>query len=129
MLMNPVRSPAGRASLATPLLLLIDHLCDRFEDGRLAGEAVDMSDLLAQAAEDGRPARFRELVLLDLEYRDAVEREPLRQEYLTRFPNYASLVADLWTDNTLPQPQGPRETGAAVRPPGSSTETLPLPSD
>jgi serine/threonine-protein kinase len=66
-------------------LLLIDAVCDRFEDEWRAGRRPDLAAYAAEPCAD-RTALVRELVRLDVEYRRCAGEQPGRPEYAERFP-------------------------------------------
>src|SRR2546423_14070867 len=48
---------------------LIDSVCDKYEDGWQAGSPPDLGDLVRTVPESVRPDLFRELLLLECDYR------------------------------------------------------------
>ncbi|QDU23736.1 WD40 repeat domain-containing serine/threonine protein kinase [Urbifossiella limnaea] len=103
----------GRDTLPAALLVLVEQLCDRFEDARRADKPVDLAALLLEAPEAARPALLRELLHLDLAYRPGGDRAAARAEYLARFPDYPAVVEDVF--------RGHREETAAFAPEGEAT--------
>ncbi|MFO0798544.1 MAG: protein kinase [Gemmataceae bacterium] len=103
----------GRDTLPAALLVLVEQLCDRFEDARREGRPIDPAGLLTEAPEAVRPALLRELLHLDLAYRPGGDREAARAEYLARFPDYPAVVEDVF--------RGHREETATFAAEGEAT--------
>src|SRR5438128_10027892 len=78
----------------------LDPVCDRFEEGWLAGASPQLEDFLLEVAEADRPALVRELLALELDYRGRRGERPVREDYLQRFPELAdTLVLEVEVDH------------------------------
>jgi serine/threonine-protein kinase len=84
---SPLHSPAR----------LIDRLCDEFEATWRKGLRPDLEDFLARAPESGLSTLFRELLVLELEYRVQRGESPTAQEYVSRFPVFAAVIDEIFT--------------------------------
>jgi WD40 repeat protein/tRNA A-37 threonylcarbamoyl transferase component Bud32 len=90
------RAPAtGHSRLPTPTARQIDHVCDRFEDAWLAGRCPRIEEYLGEVPEPDRPALWRELMALDLDYRRRRGERPAAEDYAERFPEYRTLLGSL----------------------------------
>lgn len=79
-------------------LRAIDGVCTRFEQQWKAGAAPRMEDFCTQLNGPEYPVLFRELLVLDLEYRRRRGDAPKLQEYVGRFARQARLLSDAWPD-------------------------------
>jgi WD40 repeat protein/predicted Ser/Thr protein kinase len=77
----------GIDGLAAPLLRHAEGVCRRFEAAWKAGGRPRIEDHLEEAPESERPALLRELVEVDLEYRQRAGEAPRGDEYRARFPD------------------------------------------
>jgi len=81
-----------RAPLPVPTLRRIDRVCAAFEEAWKSGGHPAIEPFCADAAEPERSALLRELLLLDVDYRERSGDPPSRQEYYLRFPNDGRLI-------------------------------------
>jgi hypothetical protein len=88
----------------------VDAACLRFEAAWTAGTRPRIEDFLDAAPAPERPALLRELLRLELEYRQRGGEGALPQEYRTRFPEHADLVDDIWAA-VPPAAVGPSQIG------------------
>ncbi len=124
--------PAGHGALPLSGAQRLDPICDRFESAWIAGQRPVIDEHLAEARESERPALFRELLRLDVEYRAARGERPAVEEYRRRFPRYADLVSDLLRTPAAPDTADPHGTGpyaarVAADGPASRPPAAPLP--
>ncbi|MFO7901278.1 MAG: protein kinase [Pirellulaceae bacterium] len=70
----------------------IDSICLRFEGDWLAGRRPVMEPYLNQLHPVAQPALFRELLLLELDYRRALREELRADDYLQRFPGMENVI-------------------------------------
>lgn len=70
----------------------IDSICLRFEGDWLAGRRPVIEPYLKQLHPVAQPALFRELLLLELDYRRALREELRADDYLRRFPRMEEVV-------------------------------------
>src|SRR4051794_31709951 len=68
--------------------------CGRFEAAWQTGPPPLLEDYLAEAGDADRSHLLRELLRLDLHYRQLGSTAPTPGEYLSRFPNDAALVLE-----------------------------------
>jgi serine/threonine-protein kinase len=78
----------------------IDVVCDRFEAEWQAGRRPQIEAYLGEVPESARPHLLRELLRVDIAYRMQHGETLLPQDYQSRFPEKASLIATL----LLPRP-------------------------
>ncbi|MCA9047659.1 MAG: hypothetical protein KDA89_02960, partial [Planctomycetaceae bacterium] len=92
---------------ATPLVQLneIDEICDAFEQSWKQGRKPDISDFLKQSTAASWPTLFVELVRVDIAYRALSGEFPTVNEYVRRFPQFATHLStstfDLPTDSQI----------------------------
>jgi len=107
--------PAQFPNLSVEAALRVDARCGFFETKLLTGQKPRIEDCLGGFGEPERSVLLRELLLMELEYRLANVNSPDRAscfEYYERFPNEASLVADVLNQFFPPQDPVPTETAA-----------------
>jgi tRNA A-37 threonylcarbamoyl transferase component Bud32 len=112
----PESSNGDLAPLALGARLEIDEDCDAFEARLRDGGAPRIEDFLAGRPEPVRAHLFRELVKIEMEYRERRDTE----EYRRRFPEYAAALADRHAA-TAPE--------AASAPPGVTVPYRPIAGD
>jgi len=71
----------------------VDQICDRFEAAWEAGGTPDLAEYLEGVDDRKRPVLFFELLAVELGRRARRWQRPEPGEYLTRFPDYAELIA------------------------------------
>jgi tetratricopeptide (TPR) repeat protein/tRNA A-37 threonylcarbamoyl transferase component Bud32 len=88
----------------------IEAICIQFEDAWKAGRQPTLEDHLRDMPADGRNALLRELLKLDLYYRQRLGEAPTPAEYHKRFPNDHSLLekvlspCNVGSDSTVVEP-------------------------
>jgi eukaryotic-like serine/threonine-protein kinase len=70
----------------------IDAVCDRFEAAYHAGECPDLGAYLSEVPTEARVPLFRNLLSLDIEYRQRRGEQPDLKSYRERFPDLAEFV-------------------------------------
>lgn len=78
----------------------IDQLCDEFEKALKAGDRPDIGHALSQVPDAFQAYLFRELMMLDLEYRLRDGEEIAEEHYTSQFPKYGSIIADTFLEIT-----------------------------
>ncbi len=82
--------------------LRLNRLCDRFESAWKSGPPPALEEYLAQTPAKTIASAFRELLRVDVEYRCRRSESPDAQEYLARFPQFASVICQvLPTSNSV----------------------------
>ena len=84
--------PSGEPPLSPSRFFWLDTICNRFEAAWKAGQRPRIEDYLGEAEGDRRPELFRELLLLDVHYRNQRGASPSTADYLERFPEHAALI-------------------------------------
>src|SRR5262245_26351514 len=91
----------------------VDDVCLRFENALKASEPTRIESYLDGVAEPEHTSLLRELMRLEIDYRQSRGDKPTMEEYQVRFPDHASTIAgwysreatiDLPTRNAAPQP-------------------------
>jgi serine/threonine protein kinase/tetratricopeptide (TPR) repeat protein len=82
----------GTVSLAATQAEKLDQFCDRFEAAWKAGECPRIEEHLAGAPESLRPAFLRELLAIELDWRNRRGQRPQPGEYYGRFPREREVV-------------------------------------
>ncbi|WP_428308160.1 protein kinase domain-containing protein [Lacipirellula sp.] len=67
----------------------VDIVCDAFEAAWICGERPDIEPYLSELPPAEHGALFRELLLLDIDYRRREAREHRSNDYAARFPGFA----------------------------------------
>jgi eukaryotic-like serine/threonine-protein kinase len=102
-------SPLHEDRLPDSPALRIDEACARFEAAWRAGQRPRIEEVVAEAAEPGRPALLRELIALEAELRRARKERPTPEEYRDRFPEQAGVVDAVFAETALgPESRRPR---------------------
>ncbi|MEM7476051.1 MAG: hypothetical protein AAF483_13740, partial [Planctomycetota bacterium] len=76
----------------------VDRVCDSFEDAILEGQAPAIEDVLGEFSDEERPKALRELLKVDVEYRQAKGEEIDADGLLERFARYPEVVAAVLLD-------------------------------
>jgi tRNA A-37 threonylcarbamoyl transferase component Bud32 len=94
----------------------IDRACDGYEAEWKSGRHPRIEVYLADAPEHERPALFRELLLLEIEFRDAGGERPTVEEYRARFPQHETLIGSVFglTDHARDAPARPWPLRGAI---------------
>ncbi len=74
----------------------INPICDRFESELMEGKSPQLEVFLVLVNEKDQPALLRELLALELHYRNRRSEIPVPQEYSKRLPRYADAVRDVF---------------------------------
>lgn len=78
----------------------LDRICDRFETAWLAGEAPLIEDYIQGVDQPLRSRLLKELVALEVDYRQQAGEMPVSAEYLSRFPNENTIVLEVLGEST-----------------------------
>lgn len=114
---------SGSASLSLQALERIETVCLEFEAAWKKGERPRIEDHLGTAQGAERRELFRELLLLDVDYRSRGEEHPSEDEYRARFPQDSQLVSDVFEE--LSTGAALSETSPYASAPGSRRQTFP----
>ena len=104
-------------------------MCLAFEDGLKRGSAPPIDSYIKEAGEPVRSELLRQLLLLELDYRQRRGEVPDLQEYGRLYPHDTSVIEqafrasgpDAAADSAGPDPSGgPDSTGSLLTPEGSS---------
>jgi serine/threonine-protein kinase len=74
----------------------IDRACNRYEAEWKLGRRPRIEAYLADATERERPGLFRELLLLEIEFRESVGERPAPEEYRARFSGHDTLIRSVF---------------------------------
>jgi WD40 repeat protein/predicted Ser/Thr protein kinase len=85
----------------------LDQICDRFEAAWKAGRRPRLERYLGKLPSAAQAELLRELLILELEYRDQKGEKPLRQEYAVRFPEHAELIETVFSEARQNTPATP----------------------
>ena len=86
------------ASLPLPALERIECVCLQFEAAWKKGHTPQIEEYLGAAEGPERDGLLRELLLLDLDYRNRSDEHPTEDEYQERFPQDNQLVSDVFEE-------------------------------
>jgi serine/threonine-protein kinase len=84
----------------------IDEVCDLFEAAWKAGERPRIEDYLNDTPVPARAALLRELIPLDMEYRERAGETVSEEDYRTRFPSWSPEDSALGPGSTVPLKAG-----------------------
>src|SRR5262245_10186225 len=70
----------------------IDERCDAFESAWRSGERPRIAEFIDFDVESLRNQLFRELLLVDVEWRNSLGEKPTADDYRRQFPEFASQV-------------------------------------
>ena len=90
-----LRNPAYR-SLTDQQLSEIDDLCDRFDQELVKGFSPRIERFLAAAPEAAQVGLLAELLAMELEYRTQQGDAPVPDDYIPRFPQQESVIANVF---------------------------------
>jgi len=79
---------------ATPVDILIDRLCNEFEDAWKANQAQPIERFLDRVEPANRKVLLRELVAIEMAYRHNADEPALIDEYKARFPDLTISMSD-----------------------------------
>ena len=88
----------NNANNASTDLKQLDRLCDEFESAWRRGDRPQIEQFLQRFSPARRPDLLRELLALELDYRDEDHTEPSRAEYETRFAEWPQVVRDVFRE-------------------------------
>ncbi len=106
-----------------PQLRQIDEICDRFEQGWLAGQKLSLQEIIATIPETDRLPCFRELLEVELELRRGEQQRPTRDEYLRQFPEFSEMIVDAFAGGIEETPRladGVSGTSQSASPPADA---------
>jgi eukaryotic-like serine/threonine-protein kinase len=107
-------TPEVNKTLPLDLVRRLDPVCDRFEGAWLLQPRIE--DFLKDVPAPDRPALLRELLWLDLDYRERGGERPLAEEYRQRLPGYAAVIDAVFGNDPPPVPRAAEEATAPVAP-------------
>jgi WD40 repeat protein len=99
--------PPDDGAKQTRLERRMDRICDRFEAAWKAGLRPRIERYLGKMPPSVRPKLFRELLALELEYRQQNGETPAADEYCSRFADYAGLIAAVFNELPPTTPETP----------------------
>jgi len=79
----------------------IDSLCADFRKRWKGGRPPRIEEFLEQVGEDARSNLFRNLLQLDIRYRQRSGEQPRSDDYLKRFPQFASIIRHCFDESTM----------------------------
>src|SRR5580698_5356624 len=102
----------GYGRLSASQARRIDERCDEFEKAWLARGNPAIAPLLVLSSESERLVLLRELILLDVAYRQRIGSLPKLEDYLQRFPDLDAewLTSIVRRSDTTPAPQPYKQT-------------------
>jgi len=94
----------------------LDHLCDCFEHQLVARQKPSITSFIDGCRAPLRTLVFRELLSLELEFLQTIRLPRVLQDYVTRFPDYADIVYELFDDkiSTTINDEIPMETPHSI---------------
>ena len=105
---------------------LIDSICADFRRQSKAGRRPKIEDFLPRVREDARANLFKNLLLVEVRFRQNAGERPSTKDYLSRFPHFRRMIGDAFLESTSISMEEmhstPAEDSAAV------TETFEIPA-
>ena len=86
------------AGLTSEQLAVIDEICGRYEEHRIAGQNLSIEALVADAQQPLRDLLELELIRVELEITSRWHQQPSLAEIQERFPNSASRITARWSE-------------------------------
>lgn len=112
---------ASFSQLSDEELLRIDNICESFEDELRRLQSSSIERFLEASDADLQPHAFRELLAIEVEFRQRNGDRPSAADYHDRFASYAEVVDEV-LESSLPEgPNAPSDTAHASRDPDLST--------
>ena len=108
--------------LPPELVKRLEDDCNQFVASWKEGPPPRIEDYLREVLESERPIWFRHLLDLELQHRRNRNDWPTKDEYLDRYPEYASSISELFAEEILPR-AGEARNGSD----GSATDAGPPP--
>src|SRR5208337_4065477 len=90
----------GSDLLSPALARHLDLVCDRFETAWKAGQRPEIGLYLSETPEPERSTLFRELLSVELSYRNLSGEQALPDEYQARFPEQNELIRSVFRELT-----------------------------
>jgi tetratricopeptide (TPR) repeat protein len=90
-------------ALPLPLARRVNAVCNRFERAWQAGRRPGIDEYLGDTPEPARSVLLRELIALDIIYRQRAGEVPRADEYQGRYPSVALPVASLFAEHDTAQ--------------------------
>jgi WD40 repeat protein/serine/threonine protein kinase len=84
----------------------VEAMCDRFEAAWRAGQRPAIEDYLGAVSESARTALFRELLVLELTYREQAGDCPTPDDYSGRFPEHAERIEAVFSNQIVTRREG-----------------------
>jgi serine/threonine protein kinase len=110
--------PRDKDSLPSSVAARVDAVCDRFESAWLANQRPRIEEALEEAPQPERAELLRQLLLVELYYRERDGECPVPEEYCCRFPQQTDLIRKVFAER---EPWGTPEI------PNSSVARQPAP--
>jgi len=121
--------PAVSGTRNEPLseMLRIDEICQRFEAAWKSGDRPLIEEYCRDMPEPERSSLVKELLSLELSYREQLGEQPSKEEYLQRFPEHREvLVALLDTVRSAQATEGEGGASRGLRDLHERTAALPI---
>jgi serine/threonine protein kinase len=90
--------PGDKDALSSSVAARVDAVCDRFEDAWLADQRPRIEEALEEAQEPERAEMLRQLLRVDLYYRERDGDRPVPEEYYCRFPQQTDLIGKVFAE-------------------------------
>ncbi len=102
----------------------IQSICREFRKGLKAGQSVDIEEVLGRVDDSARENLFQNLLHIDVEFRRRRGESPNSDQYIRRFPQYASLIRQAFFESTMMSQEYAKDTPDSVE----VTVTLAIPA-
>jgi serine/threonine protein kinase len=86
------RAASFERDLTSTAIERLDAACDGFEEAWKAGRQPRIEDVLEGVPSSARTGLLRDLLMLDLAYRQLAGERPTSGDYLVRFPDYEATI-------------------------------------
>jgi tetratricopeptide (TPR) repeat protein len=92
-------------ALPLPLARRVNAVCNQFERAWRAGQRPGIEEYLGDLPEPARSALLRELIALEIAYRQRAGEAPRTEEYQGRFPAVSLPVTSMFPDQAAARPE------------------------
>ncbi len=111
--------PSESMSQTPSQMVLIDRICNCFEDAWNQDNRPAIEEYLAVVADELRGNLLRELLELEVTFRSQAKENPVAAEYKNRFPQYSGIIDEFFADAQEPPAPNAADDAHAESPAGN----------
>lgn len=102
-------APADKPENLTASFEQVVSLCDAFTKDWQHSSGASIASYLERVGAEAQPTLFRNLLEIEIERRRHVGEQPRLEQYVEKFPKYASLMRNVFLEHSRVSAVGPRE--------------------